>query len=444
MKDVLSILEELKANSSSLKKLEILNEHKDNKELETVVYKALNPFTNYWIKKIPEYEPLSNMGKYHPETLTWAMKNLSNLTNRTYTGHAGIEYLQCIFERLSQRDGQVLERIIKRDLKCGVQTSTANKVWKNLVPKFELMLASRSDKKLLDKMEFPQIVEDKEDGMRVTVMVTQGSSMNSEKTSFFTRNGKAIEIFDNMQEAFIQMADGIDVVFDGEMLVRVDGKILDRKTGNGILNKAIKGTITPEEAGQIVIRLWDMIPYNDFQYGKCSRLESVRYANLKLAFTHMTPFIREQENKVHMLNQVIVNDLGEMNELFRKALAAGKEGIIVKNPKGTWEAKRSKHWMKMKAEEELDLKVVGWNEGTGRLAGKLGALTVQNADGTLEVNVGTGFSDEQRSSITPENSIGKIAAIKYNERIKARNTEVERLFLPVFVEFRVDKDKVDL
>jgi ATP-dependent DNA ligase len=50
--------------------------------------------------------------------------------------------------------------------------------------------------------------------------------------------------------------------------------------------------------------------------------------------------------------------------------------------------------MKMKAEETLDLTVVDAFEGTGKYEGKLGGLTVLHEG--LRVNVGSGFSDQQR------------------------------------------------
>ena len=143
-----------------------------------------------------------------------------------------------------------------------------------------------------------------------------------------------------------------------------------------------------------------------------------------------------------------INNEKELEELFEKVLAEGKEGLIVKDMHGVWENKRSKHWVKMKQEQELDLKVVDYKEGTGRMVGMLGALIVENRDGTLQVNVGTGYSDELRKEIWTQcqdgTVIGRIVAVKYNERIKARNAEVGRLFLPVFVEFREDKNEVDL
>jgi ATP-dependent DNA ligase len=107
-----------------------------------------------------------------------------------------------------------------------------------------------------------------------------------------------------------------------------------------------------------------------------------------------------------------------------------------------WEDKRAKHQIKFKGELECDLKVVGYEEGTGKYVGKLGALVCESDDGIIKVKGGSGFNDENRESIKKQDVIGKVVAVKYNARIRSKH-EVESLFLPIFVEIREDKDKAD-
>jgi len=73
--------------------------------------------------------------------------------------------------------------------------------------------------------------------------------------------------------------------------------------------------------------------------------------------------------------------------------------------------------------------------------GRLGALVCESSDGVIRVNVGSGYSDEQRDEYTKK-VIGKIVTVKYNARIKDKSG-VESLFLPVFIELREDKDKAE-
>jgi len=137
-----------------------------------------------------------------------------------------------------------------------------------------------------------------------------------------------------------------------------------------------------------------------------------------------------------------VNTQLEAQNIFEKFLAEGQEGTILKSKTNIWEDKRSKEQIKFKGELECDLVVVGWEEGTGKNKGRLGALVCESSDGLIQVNVGSGYSDEQREEYTKK-VIGKIVTVKYNARIKDRGDGVERLFLPTFIEMREDKDLAD-
>ena len=52
------------------------------------------------------------------------------------------------------------------------------------------------------------------------------------------------------------------------------------------------------------------------------------------------------------------------------------------------------------------------------------------------------MSDEQRK-MDPDEFIGKIISVKYNEKIKDKNSEHWSLFLPIFQELRLDKSEAD-
>ena len=107
-----------------------------------------------------------------------------------------------------------------------------------------------------------------------------------------------------------------------------------------------------------------------------------------------------------------------------------------------WEDKRSKTQIKFKAELDADLLCVGVEEGTGKYAGKIGALKLESADGIIKCKVGTGLSDADRNH-PPETYLDKVIAIVYNARIVDISTGIESLFLPRFIEVREDKTNAD-
>ena len=430
------IFEQLASDAGRNFKIDLLTRHKDNQLLKQVCFLALDPFTQFYIRKIPAYV------KYNGPTwaLQEALDQLQLLSSRTVTGNAAIDHLANVLCRLEDDDAKVVERIISKDLKCGVSESTVNKVWPGLIHEYPCMLASAFDQKLVDKVKFPAYCQLKLDGMRFNAIVRNGA------VEFRSRNGKEINIADPVFGLpFIHMAAfyGIDMVFDGELLV-VDeaGNTLDRKTGNGILNKAVKGTQSAKEGSMVRATLWDAIPFERFEQGVDKEIYKDRLAKLSNCLSDL----KGQSSLGHLVQLVPhkeVDSLEQARVQFEKYLAEGQEGIILKTKDMIWEDKRSKHQIKFKGELECDLKVIDWVEGTGKNVGRLGALVLSSDDGVLQVNVGTGFSDSDRDSITAANSVGRIVAIKYNARIADKRSNTDSLFLPVFIEFRDDKDVAD-
>ena len=418
---------DLAANNSRNFKLEQLNIHKDNLLLKEVVRLALDPFTNFYQRKIPEYRQHHNVDI----TIAEAINQLGYLSNRVYTGNAAIAHLSNILANLPEDKAKVIERIVLKDLRCGVSISTALAVWPTLIKEYPVMLCSQFSQKLIDKIEFPAYVQTKMDGMRFNAIVKDG------KVDYRSRNGKEIQLLGNLDEDFIKMAGDTNCVFDGELLVKdKNGVILDRQTGNGILNKANKGTISETEASQVCATIWDLIPYDLFTAGKCVIPYGERWNALSLMIDEMKPA------KVSAVDSWEVDTIEEANVLFEKLLASGQEGIILKDRKGIWENKRTKHQIKFKGEFECDLVIVNTEKGTGKYESKLGAIVCESSCGLLQVSVGSGFSDIQRGNLKHEDLVGKIVAVKYNARIKNKQNE-ESLFLPIFVEIREDKDAAD-
>jgi ATP-dependent DNA ligase len=316
---------------------------------------------------------------------------------------------------------------------CGVSISTANAVWAGLIREYPVMLCSGYEQKLVDKIKFPAYAQMKMDGMRFNAIVKDGA------VEYRSRNGKEINLLGNLDEQFLAMADGGDYVFDGELMVMDEDscQFVDRQTGNGILNKANKGTISDKEAAKVHASVWDMIPYVLFCDSYSDTVYATRFSKLEGMVAKQNP----KDKRVWLVTSTIVQTIEEATAIFEDYLSSGYEGIILKDGNGVWEDKRAKHQIKFKGELECDLKIVG-TEPHKKKPEWLGAIICESADGIIKVNVGSGFNDTHRKSYKEKDILGKIVAIKYNARIKNKSGE-ESLFLPVFVEIREDKDSAD-
>jgi DNA ligase-1 len=144
-------------------------------------------------------------------------------------------------------------------------------------------------------------------------------------------------------------------------------------------------------------------------------------------------------DNIRFVDTFIVNDEDEANEFYSTCISEGHEGAVLKNINSLWVPKRSKDLGKMKAVEEADLIVVGYVGGKGKYVGMLGKLLCETSDGKVHVGVGSGWSDEERATLTEKNTKGRILTVLYNQKVSDKSGTWS-LFLPRKVEFRDDKD----
>jgi DNA ligase-1 len=421
-------------------KIEILKDNATNTQLQDAIYHALSPFIQFYIRKIPEYTATGT------KDVAWFISHLDQFSERKVTGNAAIKLLTELLSNMDPDSAVVAERIIKKDLRCGVQESTVNKVWKGLVPTYPCLLGKGYDDKTIQKIQWPAYSQLKADGMRVNV-IYQANDGNGESITIRGRSGKLVDLYDCFDVDFIALGNtvGSSVVFDGELVVlETDGSVMSRKKGNGILNKAVRGTISKAEASRVRMRIWDMIDYDAFFEFKDSTPYKTRFANLQTVINDAP-----KSDMYHLIEWRIVQSLDEALAHYEEALAAGEEGIMLKNITSPWEDKRSQHLVKMKAENDCDLEVIGWNPGTPgtKNENKMGSLVCASSDRMLEVSI-SGFSDELRDEITAniQEWMGRIVTVLYNERIASKDKSrqgVDSLFLPRFVELREDKEEAD-
>ncbi len=108
-----------------------------------------------------------------------------------------------------------------------------------------------------------------------------------------------------------------------------------------------------------------------------------------------------------LADQVLSDSVEAVEEIYRQALAAGHEGLILKNPSSVYApGKRGKNWLKIKpVMETLDLVVIGAKWGEGRRASFLGSYRLGCRDTAtgdlLDMGyVATGLTDEALAELT--------------------------------------------
>jgi hypothetical protein len=420
---ILKILELLNSDNSRLFKERVLEEHLHNETLKKVLNYAYSPYKVYNIRKIPEYKKRSAglIG------LEQAMNELDDLVNRKYTGNEGIAHLKNILESVSERDAQVVERIIGKDLKCGVSTSTINKIFPGLVPTFDLMLCQPFNEKTIKAIKYPALSQLKADGTRIVCVVESSTNVR-----YFTRNGREIE---NLEWTIPYVQDFVGYVIDGEFVAEENGELLKRQAGNGLVQKALKGTASEEEKTKIRFQAWDLIGIKSFKEG----YDKEKYVS---RFNRLNEMIKDNKF-LSIIPTRRVNSFEEAKEHFNEVYNQGFEGTVLKNEDQIYENKRVKGQVKLKAELECSLRIVDFEYGTpgSKYEKVLGSLVCESEDGKIKTHL-SGFTDEFRNEFKIEDFKGKIVEVVYNEAISTK-TGSWSLFLPRFKSIREDRSTAD-
>jgi DNA ligase-1 len=113
-----------------------------------------------------------------------------------------------------------------------------------------------------------------------------------------------------------------------------------------------------------------------------------------------------------LIEQFRVPDHARLMARLQEVVAGGGEGLMLHREDAPYRAGRSDDLLKVKPYLDAEARVVGHLPGKGRFQGMLGALLVEEADGT-RFRLGTGFSHAQRRDPP---GLGSLITFKYQGR----------------------------
>jgi DNA ligase-1 len=421
---VISILED---HPSRLNKeaIVLVQAQEGNSEFFEGCRLALDPMITFGIKQVPERTGADGPG------VDWDSFTLvvTGFVNRSLTGNLARGTLDELMSNCTnaQWNGWY-RRILIKDLRCGVSEKTINKVVEKTyanyaIPTFGCQLAHDSANHE-SKVAGKKLIEVKLDGVRVITIVYPDG-----RVDMFSRNGKELVNFPHVKDQFATIANTLlePWVFDGEIM---SGTFQD-------LMKQVhrKSNV---EANDAVLNLFDCVPLVHFEQG-------VWNASQEFRSSHLGAFLEEHHDalpNVTMVGQELVDldsDAGQIRyrEINALAIAGGYEGIMIKEPQAVYECKRSVAWLKLKPFIEVSLTVVETEEGTGRNVGKMGALVCEGVDDgkTIRVNVGSGFSDQQREDFWNCRTEGEVVEVRA-DAVTQNQDGTYSLRFPRFTRFR--------
>lgn len=362
-----------------------------------------------------------------------------------YSGNDQQLILRGYFDTLSSKRREWFCRAILKDLRCGVQVKTINRVFKQLglqeIGKFSLQLCDKID--LYDedavkkKITFPCSMETKYDGIRIqatiyTELIHRDENSLYESTEVILTSRRGTDRTNDYPEIVNQLKE----IFKGENII-LDGEVI----AGSFQGLTRKDDITIRKYVVFDLLVDEKLPYIS------------RYDNLINLFNEkgITDFninknIKYNNNIITVAEHYSCNNLKEAQEFYEALNERGEEGIIIKLDNRLYERGSRKHMFKCKKVYSADLLCYGFKYGEGKRSNKVATLCLIDKSKTIIVDVGSGIDDETCEMLTKDvypdytgaGFIGNIVEINYNEI-----TETGSLRFPRFIRFREDKCEPD-
>ena len=382
------VIAELESENSRLFKESVIKREAQagNAEFFRGARAALDSMITFGIRKVAEK---TGDGRGISPDKFW--ETAKDLAERRLTGNDAITAVNYLRLNAGEQEwNQWYRRILIKDLRCGVSEKTINSTVESIngdyvIPVFSCQLA-HDGANHESKVSGCKLVEVKLDGVRVITIVYPSGNVDQ-----YSRNGKELVNFEHIKAQFAKHAKFLDqpMVFDGEVMSSSFQDLM-RQVHR-------KSDVAADDA---VLHLFDILTLADFQQGRSAVKQADRSHALKIwhaPIADHTPNIKVLGHEFVDLDTVH----GQMlfDSINQRAIEGGYEGIMIKDPEAPYECRRSTAWLKQKPYIEVSLTVIGVEEGTGRNAGKLGALIVEGEDDgkLIRTNVGSGLTDADRA-----------------------------------------------
>jgi|TARA_B110000259_G_C13998605_1_gene395423 DNA ligase-1 len=457
------IFDKLASISGKNDKIAELKKHADNDVLKRAIYLAQSPRVNFYIKQLPEYTSKAELlgrGNHTLISLERAMDSLTPLIKRTVTGNEAKEHLAEILSLLSSDDASVIEKIIGKNCKIGMD-SGINKAIPKLIETTPYMgaksFSDKGAKKLFAKLKKGEVVYSqlKADGTYRNAIIQDGIvalESRQGEPSYFPSNTPFVKQLETLG----------DGVLNGELTI--DG--FKRTEANGMINSIMDITEKAEERGpeetakkklafeekhgsfeEAVANMrytaWDRISLAEYAQAKSDVPYKQRFDNLQLQLRDLNT--RGEWVKVSLITSREITTFGEAMAHFLETQVNDEEGTIIKASDTPWKDGKPTTQIKMKLEMHMDLRIVGFNYGTEGTKNEfvISALQLESECGLLKT-CPSGMKEAMMADITErqEELMGTVVEIRCCGLSQNSKGEWSTQH-PSIEELRTDKDTCD-
>ena len=411
-----SLVSSLKSVTSTTAKLELLELAKNNEFVKKALFHTYHPYYTYFITS----EKYAKMEKQFPianNDFGSIFDLLDQFRLRNITGGSAVIALKSFISQFPEFAELILQ-MIDRDFKAGIGVTQINKIFGDMIPRFDVALGLVIEEVEPDLSADDYYASRKLDGVRCVAIFNEVG-----KVSTFSRVGNQFSQL-SVLEAELETLGLKNMVLDGEFCIINANGLEDFKAASSAIKKKDYTIPNPKYI------TFDLLTLEEFNARHSDRLFEDRIDGLINLLTANKTNWAGVSKMVTWAAQTPVIDWDHIDLLMADARANKWEGLIIQK-NAPYKGKRSNNILKVKKFYDAEFVCVRAEMGefskANKAAGKVVTETVLAqiyvAYKGGEVKVGSGFSmeDRRRYAANPELIVGKEITVRYFEKTTNRN-----------------------
>ena len=391
-------VDEMKSTSSLNEKKVIIDSIKADEFITSSLNYTYDPYKKYYVTSKTCKKNKDLLG--HSNTYGSIFTLLDDLANRVCTGHDAIANVNRFVLENKQYEHLIFS-IIDRNLEIRASDSVINKVIPNLIPTFDVALATKYEPKFCDFESEEWMASRKLDGVRCLIR------KEGNKVTAYSRQGNEFTTLQKVIDDVSMMPNNF--VLDGEICLMDEN---DNEDFQGIMKQIKRKDHTIKNPKYII---FDYLTLEEFDTKESNTKLSDRLIRLPL----------HQYDTLSILEQIKIDNEQQLSEMIADADANGYEGVMLRKDVG-YEGKRSKNLLKCKKFFDAEYEVLDIEfdehrvirEGKEIVIPMLANVWIEHKG--YRVAVGSGWNQEQRIryQANPEQLLGKTITVQYFEETK--------------------------
>jgi ATP-dependent DNA ligase len=382
---------------------------------------AIDPIYNNKLEPYIDFDPIFTL--------------MNNLVSGYPSNKERNEDIKRVLSLYNMIEQEIIINILKKKPRFGFTQKLLNKDICSMgyepISQFSCMKAS----KLKTEFEYIDLlnkrvnyIETKYDGERLIAFV----NIETNTVEYKTRNGlNSIMTCDNITKELLIFAKQ----FNGSAnIIVIDGE----KYANDY-SSTMKSKKTGADMSNISYKIFFAMNIKDWNRKHCDMALSV--------FLHIAkPIMQQPFTNISLTEGKLVSSYDEALSIYQTILDSGGEGCMIKNYHGYYQWSRSPLWIKWVPKISFDgviIEILPGDIGSAYeiSCGRIKIVGVDESGDHIETYVGSGFSDELRTSlyVNKEEYIGRMVQIEARSYSIDSKTKIKSLRFPTFQKFRDDK-----